>query len=194
MPAMTLSILCVHGVGHGDADASLAPLWTKAISTNLRRWNPTLQLDFEFLQYDDLFDHAPLDGTVYAAALARLLASGLVRGLVDWRRRRHADCAHLSEEEHIAEGDKSPGVLMASGYIAGGAIAGMLIAIMAGVPMFSGYNDRLEKWTEKVNPFAAQITPTQISPDLLSLIPFAVLVGILYLTGRGAILRGKTGG
>jgi hypothetical protein len=81
--ATTLSILCVHGVGHGDTDASLAPSWTDAISTNLRRWSPTLQLDFEFLHYDDLFDHAPLDGKVYAAALARLLASGLVHGLSD---------------------------------------------------------------------------------------------------------------
>jgi uncharacterized oligopeptide transporter (OPT) family protein len=31
----------------------------------------------------------------------------------------------------VAEGDKSPGVLLASGYIAGGAIAGILIAFMA---------------------------------------------------------------
>jgi hypothetical protein len=81
--ATKLSILCVHGVGHGDADAALAPAWTDAISTNLRRWSPALELDFDFLRYDDLFDHAPLNGKVYAAALARLLASGLVHGLGD---------------------------------------------------------------------------------------------------------------
>jgi uncharacterized oligopeptide transporter (OPT) family protein len=57
---------------------------------------------------------------------------GAVRWLVDSKRRGQADRAHLTEEEHIAEGDKSPGVLMASGYIAGGAIAGIVIAFMAG--------------------------------------------------------------
>ena len=53
-----------------------------------------------------------------------------MRWLVDWNRRRHPDYAHLTEEEHIAEGDKSPGVLMASGYIAGGALAAIVIAIL----------------------------------------------------------------
>src|SRR5207244_1048141 len=60
-----------------------------------------------------------------------IFVGGLVRWLVDWQRRRHPDYAHMNEEEHVAEGDKSPGVLMASGYIAGGAIAGIVIAIMA---------------------------------------------------------------
>jgi hypothetical protein len=114
-----------------------------------------------------------------------------VRWLVDWQRRRHRDYMHLTEEEHIAEGDKSPGVLMASGYIAGGAIAGIVIAIMAGVPALSDHYDRLDKWASAHNPFYAQITPAQVSPDLLSLIPYAVLVLLLYLAGRGTILGGR---
>jgi uncharacterized oligopeptide transporter (OPT) family protein len=113
---------------------------------------------------------------------------GAVRWLVDRKRRDHPDREHLTEEEHIAEGDKSPGVLMASGYIAGGAIAGIGIAFMAGA--LSGLYDRLGKWAETNNPFYAQLTPTQIPPDALSLIPFAVLVAILYLTGRERILGG----
>jgi uncharacterized oligopeptide transporter (OPT) family protein len=119
---------------------------------------------------------------------------GLVRWLVDWRRRRHADCAHMSEAEHVAEGDKSPGVLMASGYIAGGAIAGIIIAFMAGG--LSDLYDRLEKWASTHNPFFAQLTPGQISPDLLSLIPFVVLVFILYRTGtrlKGQATSGNRG-
>jgi putative OPT family oligopeptide transporter len=113
---------------------------------------------------------------------------GAVRWLVDARRRSNPDYAHLTEEEHVAEGDKSPGVLMASGYIAGGAIAGTVIAFMAGV--LSGTYDALEKWATAHNPFYAQISPTQISPDLLSLIPFAIMVALLYLTGRETILGG----
>lgn len=120
---------------------------------------------------------------------APIFIGGMVRWLVDWQRRRHADYAHMTEEEHVAEGDKSPGVLMASGYIAGGAIAGIIIAFMAGA--LSDVYDRLEKWASANNPFYTQLTPTQISPDLLALVPFAVLVVILYLTGRGVIMKGK---
>jgi hypothetical protein len=109
-----------------------------------------------------------------------------VRWLVDWQRRRHRDYAHMTEEQHVAEGDKSPGVLMASGYIAGGAIAGIVIAIMAGA--LSDQYDKLDKWASAHNPFYTQLTPTQISPDLLALIPFTALVLLLYLTGRGAIM------
>jgi len=36
--------------------------------------------------------------------------------------------------QFIAETDKSPGALLASGYIAGGAIAGIVIAILARRP------------------------------------------------------------
>jgi putative OPT family oligopeptide transporter len=114
---------------------------------------------------------------------------GAVRWLVDAKRRRHPDYAHMNEEEHIAEGDKSPGVLMASGYIAGGAIAGIAIAFMAGV--LSDLYDKLQKWASVNNPFYADLTPTQISSDLLSLIPFGIMVAILYLTGRGKLLAPK---
>jgi putative OPT family oligopeptide transporter len=120
-----------------------------------------------------------------------IFIGGLVRWLVDSKRRRHRDYAHMTEEQHVAEGDKSPGVLMASGYIAGGAIAGIVIAIMAGVPALSDQYDKLDKWASAKNPFYAQLTQGQISPDLLALIPFVLLVFILYLSGRGAILSGR---
>lgn len=120
-----------------------------------------------------------------------IFVGGLVRWFVDWQRRRNPDYAHMNEEQHVAEGDKSPGVLMASGYIAGGAIAGIVIAIMQGVPALSPKYDYLDKWAQQHNPAYAQLTPTHISPDLLSLIPFAVLVLLLYLTGRETILSGR---
>ncbi len=119
-----------------------------------------------------------------------VFVGGVVRWLVDSKRRKHPDYAHMTEEQHVAEGDKSPGVLMASGYIAGGAIAGIVIAFMAGV-CFDLY-EKLEKWASASNPFYARLTPSQISPDLLALLPFAAMVLILYLAGRGKILAGRS--
>jgi hypothetical protein len=81
--AAPLSILCIHGVAHGDADADLAPAWTRAIVDDIRRWRPDAEVALDFLAYDDLFDHAPLNMLTYAEALARLMASGAIHGLGD---------------------------------------------------------------------------------------------------------------
>ena len=63
---------------------------------------------------------------------APVFVGGLVRWLVD-KRLRHQLREHKLTKRHLtAESDKSPGVLLASGYIAGGAIAGILIAFMEG--------------------------------------------------------------
>jgi len=90
-----------------------------------------------------------------------------------------------TEEEMVAESDRSPGVLMASGYIAGGAIAGVLIAFMAGV--LSNFDKSLTDWSEKFNPFFAG--PWS---DLLALIPFVVLCWLLYIVGKEKWLAPKT--
>jgi len=111
-----------------------------------------------------------------------ILIGGLVRLMVDkWIAKKYAG-QNLTEEQLTAEGDKSPGVLMASGYIAGGAIAGIVIAFLAGVPAMAGFNARIEDLSNK-NPFF-----TGGTADLLALIPFAILIGLLYLTGREVIL------
>lgn len=78
-----VSILCVHGVGHGDVDPALVPSWTSAITEDLRHWNADLTVDIEFLHYDDLFDHAPLSPATCGEAVAKLLASGIVQGVGD---------------------------------------------------------------------------------------------------------------
>jgi hypothetical protein len=116
---------------------------------------------------------------------APIFIGGLVRFLVDkWIALKHAG-ARLTPIQLVAEGDKSPGVLMASGYIAGGAIAGILIAFLAGVPAMAGFNSRIAAFAE-TNPMR-----TGPAADLLALIPFAVLIVILYLTGRERLLRPK---
>jgi len=118
---------------------------------------------------------------------APIFIGGMIRFLVDkWIARKHAD-SDLTHDELIAEGDKSPGVLMASGYIAGGAIAGIIIAFLAGVPMMAGFNARIASFGES-NPFH-----NGSGADLLSLIPFAILVVLLYLTGREKFLAPKPG-
>jgi hypothetical protein len=110
-----------------------------------------------------------------------LFVGGLVRWLVD-RRMRHELRAHnLDEHQLTAEGDKSPGVLLASGYIAGGAIAGILIAFIAGA--LGGVDTAITKWAEAANPFFAGA-----KSDLFALLPFLVLAGFLYFVGRGTIL------
>jgi hypothetical protein len=81
--ANSLSLLCVHGVGHGDADPDLQASWTRAIGDGLRAWNPDLNVTCDFLQYDTLFDQAPLNPITYAAAFASALASGVVHGVGD---------------------------------------------------------------------------------------------------------------
>jgi uncharacterized oligopeptide transporter (OPT) family protein len=110
-----------------------------------------------------------------------IFIGGLVRWLVDWHGRRQASRAHLTEEQHIEECDKSPGVLLASGYIAGGAIAGIIIAFLAGA--MDRFDAALFNWSIAHNPFF-----NGPNADLLSLIPFAGLVIVLYLVGREKML------
>jgi putative OPT family oligopeptide transporter len=110
-----------------------------------------------------------------------IFIGGLVRWAVDrWIAKKHRG-KNLTPEQLVAEGDKSPGVLMASGYIAGGAIAGIIIAFMAGV--LGNFTQRVTDWSTANNGFF-----NGPNADLLSLIPFAILIILLYLTGREMIL------
>lgn len=111
-----------------------------------------------------------------------IFLGGVIRWGVDrWMRRRLAD-QRLSEEEFTAETDKSPGVLLASGYIAGGAIAGIVIAFLAGVTRET--NRQIEEWATQHNPFYSGDWS-----DLLALLPFALLSVVLYLVGRNLLWR-----
>jgi putative OPT family oligopeptide transporter len=108
-----------------------------------------------------------------------ILVGGMVRGLVDRKRNRGAALANASEDERNAAGDRSPGVLMASGYIAGGALAGILIAFSAGV--MGEFDKAVGAWSAANNPFFEGA-----SADWLSLVPYAILIAILFRAGRRA--------
>jgi hypothetical protein len=75
--------------------------------------------------------------------------------------------------------------LLASGYIAGGAIAGIVIAFIAGA--LPRADAALTDWAEKYNPFFAGA-----NADWLALLPFVALTCFLYLVGREVFLAGKT--
>jgi putative OPT family oligopeptide transporter len=105
-----------------------------------------------------------------------IFVGGAVRWLVDRRSRGLAHAETLSEAELAAQSDRSPGVLMASGYIAGGAIAGIGIAFSAGV--LGNFDRAITGTMEKANPvFAGPLS------DLFSLIPFLALMLLLFRAG-----------
>ncbi len=106
-----------------------------------------------------------------------LFVGGMVRWLVDRRSNKMVKNQHLTEDEQQAAGDRSPGVLLASGYIAGGALAGILIAITAGV--MTTFDQHLTDWATLNNPFFEGL-----NSDCLSLLPYAVIVLLLYWVGR----------
>jgi hypothetical protein len=106
-----------------------------------------------------------------------MLAGGLLRW---WTDRQRTTAAQLRGEDAAtiaANADRSAGVLMASGYIAGGAIAGIAIALMAGV--FEATDTRMTAWARANNPFYSGPWA-----DALALIPFAILLLILLWAGR----------
>ncbi|HEY6096150.1 MAG TPA: hypothetical protein VIU93_14465 [Gallionellaceae bacterium] len=71
-----LSILCVHGVGHGDQDPDLASSWSEAINNGLIAWDPALkgEVTCDFLMYDKLFEKTPLDATAACSSCRRRYA------------------------------------------------------------------------------------------------------------------------
>jgi uncharacterized oligopeptide transporter (OPT) family protein len=118
-----------------------------------------------------------------------IFIGGMVRWLVDRYLKVKFRHKNLSEIELTAEGDKGPGILLASGYIAGGALAGIVIAIMQGTPgrfgeRLAAFSTSLESWSNAHNPFYSGA-----GADLLACVPFVVLCVLLYLVGRDKLLK-----
>lgn len=115
------------------------------------------------------------------AISAPIFVGGVVRWGVDKELYKRFRDRKMTEEEKIAETDKSPGVLLASGYIAGGALAGIIVAFSA--EFLADTVAGIEKWSEASNPF--------FTSNLLALLPFAILTAVLYFVGRDALFGGK---
>ena len=117
---------------------------------------------------------------------APIFMGGIVRYLVDIYLKRKLAAKNLTEDQIVAETDKSNGVLMASGYIAGGAIAGILIAVFAVIPSLKNFQKGMDEWATASNPFYESAMS-----DFLGILPFLVLATILYFVGREWWLAGK---
>jgi hypothetical protein len=108
-----------------------------------------------------------------------ILAGGLVRYVADWHARR-TQGANYSETDQ----DSSPGVLLSTGYIAGGAIAGVLIAFLS----FPA--------TEKLLNAMGWVGKTFSDPEANwpAVCAFAFLMLMLLLVGTGFIMKAPPGG
>jgi putative OPT family oligopeptide transporter len=117
---------------------------------------------------------------------APIFIGGMIRWLVDRKLRARPAYAAMNEHDFAAESDKTPGVLLASGYIAGGAIAGIIIAFLAGV--LGDFDRGITAWATAHNPFF-----DGPHANLLALIPFAGLCVMLYFVAREKWLSPKRG-
>ena len=117
-----------------------------------------------------------------------IFIGGMIRWGVDRYLRNKLKDKNLTEDKFVAETDKSPGVLMASGYIAGGALAAIVIAILQGVPRpaLANFNKGVEDWATLHNPLFHGG-----NSDKLSMIPFLIIMLLLYLVGREVLLSSK---
>ena len=112
-----------------------------------------------------------------------IFVGGVIRKIVDIYLKKKLASKNLTEEEIVAETDKSHGVLMASGYIAGAAVAGILFAIFAFLPALEAISQASNAWSKANNPF--------FDGDQawwLGAVPFLVICVILYLVGREKIM------
>lgn len=115
----------------------------------------------------------------FAAGLYLPLASStpiLIGGLVRWLVDREGRSRMEGQAEDVSDAESGPGIMAASGLIAGTAIAGIFIAFTAG--FFSKINASLEDWATRNNPFFEGPYA-----DLLSFILFMLLALFLYLMG-----------
>jgi hypothetical protein len=110
-----------------------------------------------------------------------VFVGGMVRAAVDGIKRSPAD-----------ESDSSPAVLLSSGYIAGGSIAGILIAIIAIIP---GASKLLDLSSSLPKAWNDSPWPSLIAFGLMTLVLFLVGVGLLLRAGEpravteGTVLR-----
>jgi putative OPT family oligopeptide transporter len=115
---------------------------------------------------------------------APIFVGGAVRWLVDKYLRKKPQNARLTEEQMAAETDKSPGVLLASGYIAGATLAGVIFAFLNLKEGIANWLKGYETWAAHNNPFFEGA-----NSDLLGMIPFLIITVMLYLVGRELLLK-----
>jgi len=115
---------------------------------------------------------------------APIFVGGAVRWLVDKYLRKKPENLNLTEEQMAAETDKSPGVLLASGYIAGATLAGVIYAFLNLREGIVTQLKHFEEWATAHNPLFEGP-----NSDVLGILPFLALTVLLYLVGRELVLK-----
>ncbi len=129
-----------------------------------------------------------------------IFLGGIIRWAVDWwttraHRRAAAEAATIEERaraevEAIAKTETSPGVLLSSGLIAGGSLAGVTIAFLEFAPWLKNsldFSDRLKGTT--FDPNSEAFVGAHDWSSVLALVMFGVLIALLVLVGVGKFLR-----
>lgn len=104
-----------------------------------------------------------------------IFVGGMVRWLVDRRMKTSA-----------AEAEFSPGMLMASGLIAGGAIAGVLNSVVAASPRFTAATDvpgRIAGFVSAEGDFASKVVSLLHNEGWWPMLPFLGMAFLLYRVG-----------
>lgn len=102
-----------------------------------------------------------------------IFLGGMVRAFVDWRKRRAA-----------ADAEMSPGVLISSGYIAGGALAGVTVAFLEFAPPS----------VLRSLDLSGTLPPALLEADSIAVGAFVFLIVVLALVGLEWILRAPPAG
>ena len=132
---------------------------------------------------------------------APIFFGGMLRWGVDaWMARKTKGGTHLSEAEEIAKTETSSGVLLASGFIAGGSLAGVLGAFIQ-LPFFESIKKAINfgrppfKPEDDPEPYYSWMAEASRKTfgdlDYLALIVFGLLALFLVLVGMGKLLPSK---
>ncbi|WP_449433778.1 caspase family protein [Pseudomonas putida] len=84
---MTVKILCVHGIGHEEADENFETSWHRSIADAVLRVAPNADIELDYFQYDARFASSGLDTPEIAQATLRLLTSTVIHSVGDVLRR-----------------------------------------------------------------------------------------------------------
>jgi len=91
-----------------------------------------------------------------------------------------------AEVDAIRKSETSPGVLLASGYIAGGSLAGVVAAFLEFSPSLK---EKFDFSKSVAGLDTAPIMGPFTQADLVAMLLFAVLVGFMVLVGMGKLFR-----
>jgi uncharacterized oligopeptide transporter (OPT) family protein len=126
-----------------------------------------------------------------------IFLGGLVRYAVDRMTAKPA-AATQDEASTIAESETGPGVLLSSGYIAGGSLAGVLFAFLGlPFPYFEAIKEAIDFSQPPVTPGGGSQPRLQLLAghfDFASVLVFGAMMVVLFLVGSGKLFKRPSGG